>query len=96
VSCGQPLRAYLEHGQSIAATAALRRRNRKTIVRQLPAAERLIDHTVSDRSDELLIALRIAEILHNRAQRLDARPELGGGSRNGPWTGGRPPLKVSA
>lgn len=60
------LRAYLEHGQSIAATAALRRRDRKTIVRQLRAAERLIDHTVSDRSDELLIALRIAEILRRR------------------------------
>jgi hypothetical protein len=60
------LRAYLEHGQSIAATAALRRRDRKTIVRQLRAAEELIDHTVSDRSDELLIALRIAEILRRR------------------------------
>jgi hypothetical protein len=59
------LRAYLEHGQSIATTAALRRRDRKTIVRQLRAAERLIDHTVSDRSDELLIALRIAEILRS-------------------------------
>ena len=60
------LRAYLEHGQSIATTAALRRRDRKTIVRQLRAAERLIDHTVSDRSDELLIALRIADILRRR------------------------------
>jgi hypothetical protein len=61
------LRAYLEHSQSIAATAALRRRDRKTIVRQLRAAERLIDHTVSDRSDELLLALRLAEILNRRA-----------------------------
>jgi hypothetical protein len=61
------LRAYLEHSQSIAATAALRRRDRKTIVRQLRAAERLIEHTVSDRSDELLVALRIAEILHGGA-----------------------------
>lgn len=61
------LRVYLEHSQSIAATAALRRRDRKTIVRQLRAAEELIDHTVSDRSDELLIALRIAEILNQRA-----------------------------
>jgi hypothetical protein len=61
------LRAYLEHSQSIAATAALRRRDRKTIVRQLRAAEQLIDHTVSDRSDELLVALRLAEILQRRA-----------------------------
>jgi hypothetical protein len=60
------LRAYLEHGQSISATAALRGRDRKTIVRQLRAAERLIDHTVSDRSDELLVALRMAEILRSR------------------------------
>ena len=59
------LRAYLEHGQSISATAALRGRDRKTIVRQLRAAERLIDHTVSDRSDELLVALRMAEILRS-------------------------------
>jgi DNA-binding PucR family transcriptional regulator len=61
------LRAYLEHGQSIATAAALRRRDRKTIVRQLRAAERLIDRTVTDRSDELLVALRIAEILHRRS-----------------------------
>lgn len=61
------LRAYLEHGQSITATAALRRRNRKTIVRQLRAAEQLIHRPVSDRSDELLVALRITEILRTRA-----------------------------
>jgi hypothetical protein len=60
------LRSYLEHSQSVTATAALRQRDRKTIVRQLRAAEQLIDHTVSERSDELLIALRIAEILHSR------------------------------
>jgi hypothetical protein len=35
-------------------------------MRHLRAAERVIDRTVSDRSDELLIALRIAEILRNR------------------------------
>jgi len=59
------LRAYLEHSQSVSATAALRRRDRKTIERQLRAAEQLIHHPVSDRSDELLIALRVAEILRN-------------------------------
>jgi hypothetical protein len=58
------LRTYLEHSQSITATAALRRRNRKTIGRQLRDAEQLIHHPISDRSDELLIALRVAEILH--------------------------------
>jgi hypothetical protein len=61
------VRAYLEHGQNISATAALRRRDRKTIVRQLRAAEQLIQHAVSDRSDELLVAVRIAEILRGRA-----------------------------
>jgi hypothetical protein len=61
------LRVYLEHSQSISATAALRRRDRKTIVRQLRSAERLIQRRVSDRSDELLIALRIADILRSRA-----------------------------
>jgi hypothetical protein len=61
------LRAYLEHSQSISATAALRRRDRKTIVRQLRSAERLIHHRVCDRSDELLMALRIADILRSRA-----------------------------
>jgi sugar diacid utilization regulator len=61
------LRAYLEHSQSISATAALRRRDRKTIVRQLRSAERLIHHRVSDRSDELLMALRIGDILRSRA-----------------------------
>lgn len=57
------LRAYLEQGQSVSATAALRRRDRKTIQRQLRSAERLIRHGVRDRSDELLIALRTADIL---------------------------------
>jgi hypothetical protein len=60
------LRAYLEHSQSVSATAALRRRDRKTIVRQLRSAERLIRHRVSDRSDELLMALRVADILRQR------------------------------
>jgi len=63
----ETLRAYLEHGQSVSATAAVRRRDRKTIERQLRSAEVLIHHRVSDRCDELLIALRIADILHHRA-----------------------------
>jgi hypothetical protein len=61
----ETLRAYLEHSQSVSATAALRRRDRKTIERQLRAAEELIHHHVSDRSDEVLIALRVAEILRS-------------------------------
>lgn len=61
----QTLRAYLEHSQSVSATAALRRRARKTIERQLRSAELLIHHRVSDRSDELLVALRVAEILQD-------------------------------
>jgi sugar diacid utilization regulator len=61
----ETLRAYLEHSQSVSATAALRRRDRKTIERQLRSAEQLIHHRVSDRSDEVLIALRVAEILRN-------------------------------
>jgi hypothetical protein len=64
----ETLRAYLEHGQSVSATAAVRRRDRKTIERQLRSAELIIDHRVSDRSDELLIALRLADILRRRAQ----------------------------
>lgn len=60
------LRAYLEHGQSVTATAALRQRNRKTIERHLRSAEELMHHCVSDRSDEVLIALRVAEILRPR------------------------------
>ena len=62
----ETLRAYLEHSQSVSATAALRRRDRKTIERQLRSAEQLIHHPVSDRSDEVLIALRVAEILGHR------------------------------
>jgi hypothetical protein len=61
----ETLRAYLEHSQSVSAAAALRRRDRKTIERQLRSAEQLIHHRVSDRSDEVLIALRVAEILGN-------------------------------
>jgi hypothetical protein len=57
------LRAFLEHSQSVSATAALRRRDRKTIQRQLRSAERLIHHRVCDRTDELLIALRVTDIL---------------------------------
>jgi hypothetical protein len=62
----ETLRVYLEHSQSVSATAALRRRNRKTIERQLRSAEELIHHRVSDRSDDVLIALRVAEILGHR------------------------------
>jgi hypothetical protein len=63
----ETLHAYLEHSQSVSATAALRRRDRKTIERQLRSAEQMIQHRVSDRSDEVLIALRVAEILENGA-----------------------------
>jgi hypothetical protein len=62
----ETLRVYLEHSQSVSATAALRRRNRKTIERQLRSAEHLLHHRVSDRSDDVLIALRVAEILRHR------------------------------
>jgi hypothetical protein len=61
----ETLRAYLEHSQSVSATAALRRRDRKTIERQLRSAEHLIHHPVSDRSDAVLVALRVAEILRH-------------------------------
>jgi hypothetical protein len=60
------LRAYLEHSQNVSATAALRRRDRKTIERQLRSAEELLHHRVDDRSDEVLTALRVAEILQPR------------------------------
>jgi GGDEF-like domain len=60
------LRTYLEHSQSVSTTAALRRRDRKTIERQLRSAEQLIHHPVSDRSEEVLLALRVAEILRHR------------------------------
>jgi GGDEF-like domain len=59
----ETLRAYLEHSQSVSSTAAVRRRDRKTIERQLRSAEELIHHRVSDRTDEVLIALRLAEIV---------------------------------
>lgn len=62
----ETLRAYLEHSQSVSATAVLRRRDRKTIERQLRSAEQLMRHRVSDRSDEVLLALRVAEILRGR------------------------------
>jgi len=62
----ETLRAYLEHGQSVSATAAVRRRDRKTIERQLRSAEVLIHHRVSDRCDALLVALRISDILRHR------------------------------
>jgi sugar diacid utilization regulator len=64
----ETLRAYLEHGQSISSTAALRRRDRKTIERQLRSAEQLSRHRVSDRSDEVLIALWVTEILRRDHQ----------------------------
>lgn len=66
VELRETLRTYLEHSQSVSATAVLRRRDRKTIERQLRSAEQLIRHPVSDRSDEVLIALRVAEILRSR------------------------------
>lgn len=61
----ETLRAYLEHSQSVSSTAALRKRDRKTIERHLRSAEQLIRHRVSDRSDAVLTALRVAEILRN-------------------------------
>jgi DNA-binding PucR family transcriptional regulator len=60
------LRVYLEQGQSVSTTAALRQRNRKTIQRQLQAAEQLIHHDVRDRSDDLLVAMRASEVLQRR------------------------------
>jgi hypothetical protein len=57
------LHAYLENGQCVSATAALLRRDRKTIQRQLHFAEQLLNHCLRDRSGELLIALRAADIL---------------------------------
>lgn len=62
----ETLRTYLEHSQSVSSTAVVRRRDRKTIERQLRTAEQLIHHRVSDRSDQVLIALRVAEILRHR------------------------------
>jgi hypothetical protein len=59
----ETLRAYLEHSQSVSATAAVRRRDRKTIERQLRSAEQLLHHRVSERTDAVLTALRVAEIL---------------------------------
>ena len=61
----ETLRAYLEHSQSVSSTAALRKRDRKTIERHLRSAEQLIRHRVSDRSDAVLTALRVAEVLRN-------------------------------
>jgi hypothetical protein len=57
------VRAYLEHGQCVSATAALLRHDRKTIQRQLHLAEQLLNHCLRDRSGELLIALRAADIV---------------------------------
>jgi hypothetical protein len=61
----ETLRAYLEHSQSVSATAAVRQRDRKTIERQLRSAEQLIRHHVSHRSDAVLVALRVADILRH-------------------------------
>jgi hypothetical protein len=61
----ETLRAYLERSQSVSAVAVLRRRDRKTIERQLRSAEQLLHHPVSDRSDEVLIALRVADVLRH-------------------------------
>jgi sugar diacid utilization regulator len=60
------VRAYLENGQCVSTTASLLRRDRKTIQRQLQAAEQILGRCVRDRSGELLIALRTAEILGRR------------------------------
>lgn len=62
----ETLRAFLEHGQSVSAAAVVRRRDRKTVERQLRSAEQLLHHRVSDRTDAVLIALRVAEILPPR------------------------------
>lgn len=55
--------AYLEHGQSVSAAAASLRCARKTIQRRLHAAERLLRRHVDDRSGELLVALRMTDLL---------------------------------
>jgi hypothetical protein len=70
----ETLRAYLEHSQSVSSTAAARRRDRKTIERQLRCAEQLIHHRVSDRSDEVLVALRVAEILRHPDSEMGGAP----------------------
>jgi hypothetical protein len=76
----ETLRAYLEHSHSVSATAAVRRRDRKTIERQLRSAEQLIHHGVNDRSDAVLIALRVAEILREPFPTSSASRATGGSS----------------
>jgi sugar diacid utilization regulator len=70
------LRAYLEHSQSISATAAMLGRGRETIEQQLRYAEQLLQHHVSDRSDAVLIALRVAEIVRHRDCSPDQEPAV--------------------
>jgi len=59
------LRAYLEHGQRVAPTAAVVRRDRKTVEKHLRRAEQLLHHPVGERTDSVLIALRVGEILRH-------------------------------
>lgn len=68
----ETLRVYLEHGQNVSTTAALRRRDRKTIQRQLHIIEQITHHSTHDRSDALLVALRASDILRRRQQATSA------------------------
>jgi hypothetical protein len=66
------LRVHLESGQKIAGTANLQRVARKTVHRHVYAAEELLGHWIGERSAEVLLALRLFDLLEADVELDDA------------------------
>jgi sugar diacid utilization regulator len=58
----ETLRVYLENGQSVNATQALRGLNRNTVRHHLDEAQAKLRHRIVDRSAELLFAMRLLNV----------------------------------
>ncbi|PKH38512.1 PucR C-terminal helix-turn-helix domain-containing protein [Nocardioides alpinus] len=61
----ETLRAYFETGQNAAATAGRIRVHERTVAYRLKSIEERLGFPINERRDELAVALRLAEVLHD-------------------------------
>jgi GGDEF-like domain len=70
----ETLRVFLENGQSVTATQALRGLNRSTVRHHLDMAQKLLRYRIAARSAELLVALRLAPVFEAGEASITAEP----------------------
>ena len=65
----ETLRAYFDTGQNAAATAVRIRVHERTVAYRLKSIEERLGFPINDRRDELAVALRLADVLHDTSDR---------------------------